>query len=129
VLFCHVVLLVHVSLQRCENIPLLKKPLTALAFKVVQVVVRGAVLVGASSGALRRNSEIFQLLTEDNYSLFGEQGVLLGKNGVVERVDVLLLQLEETIWLVLCAIEVLSRLFEKLENVVKALWVKLYDAG
>jgi hypothetical protein len=71
-LFRHIVLLVHISLQRCENIPLLEKPLAALALKVVQVVVWGAVLVGASGGAGWRNSEIFQLLTEDNYGLFGE---------------------------------------------------------
>ena len=127
-LFCHIVLFVHISLQRCENIPLLKKPVAAFALKVVQLVVRGAVLVGASRGAFRRDSEIFQFLTEDNNSLFGEQGVLLGENGVVERIDVLLLQLEEAILLVLGAIKVLSRLFEKLEDIVEALWVKL-DEG
>ena len=47
-LFCHVVLLVYISLQRCEDIPLLKKPLAALALKVVKVVVGCAILVGTS---------------------------------------------------------------------------------
>ena len=107
-LFGHVVLLVHVSLQRCEDIPLLKKPLAALALKVVQLVVWGAVLVSTSGGTLRGDSKIFQFLTKDNNSLFGEQRILLGENWVVERVHVLLLQLEEAIWLVLCTIEVLS---------------------
>jgi hypothetical protein len=72
----HIVLLVHIPLERSENITPLEEVAATLALEVDEGVVRDAGGVGASVGALGRNREVLEFLTENNDGLLGEERVL-----------------------------------------------------
>lgn len=74
-----VVLLVHIPLQRREDVALLHEVLTALALDGEQALVRDAVRVGRGVGPrLGRDGEVLQLLAQHDDSLLGQERVLRG---------------------------------------------------
>ena len=98
----NIVLLVHVSLEGREDVALLKQHLTALALDVEQRIVSDACGVCGRLAILRWDSEVLELLAENDDGLLGEQRVVLAdgrearKVGLGDVVGEMLLCCEES---------------------------------
>lgn len=71
-----VILLVHVALQRGEDVPFVEKVITALPLKVEQRVVRDATRIRCLLALLWRDGEVLKLLAEDDDRLLGQERIL-----------------------------------------------------
>ena len=124
-----VVLLVHVPLERCEDIALVQQKVAAFALQLEQRFVRDTVGIGRRLTVLRRNREVFQLFSENDDRLFREQGVLrLGRTVVGRwrpafRNEVRLVVEEAR--RARRPVEVLRGLSEEVQDVGEAVWIEL----
>ena len=75
-LFRNIVLLVHIALQRCEYVALVKQILPTTPFQLQQALVGNPVRVCGSAAVFRRDGEILKLFTENNDGLFRKKWVL-----------------------------------------------------
>lgn len=80
-LLSEVVLLVHVPLKSRENISLAQQVVATRALEREESLIRDTRGVRASFGPLRRECKVFELLAEDNDSLFCKEGVLTCRVG------------------------------------------------
>lgn len=123
-----VVLLVHVALQRGEDVPLVEEVIAALPLEVEQRVVRDTARVGSLLAFLRRDGEILELLAEDDDRLLGQERVLRRRGPEIgsgrATLEELLLRREEA-RSIARAVKLLARMLEEREDEFKAVGVEL----
>ena len=124
-----VVLLVHVPLQRGEDVALVEEVLAAAALELEQRVVGDAPHVRRLLPALGRDREVLELLAEHDDRLLRQQRVLRRGGAKVERrraaLEQLLLRGEEAARVCGRPVELVARMLEEAQNVVEAVRVKL----
>lgn len=103
-----------------------------MSFQSQVLVVCNTSVVGESFDretifTIRRNDKILKLFTEDDDSLFRQEGVAGASEVVrvgVRGVDEVGLGVKGS-WCVRCAIKVVSRIVEEVDNICEAVWVEL----
>ena len=124
-----VVLLVHVPLQRREDIALVQEVLPAVALEVQQRVIRNPTDVRRLLPSLGRNREILELFTEHDNRLLGQERILGGGRPKVgggrAAFEELLLCGKQSARVRRGAVEVVARVLEEVEDIVEAVRVKL----
>ena len=126
VLLSDIVLLVDIALQRGENVSFLHDILSTSTFDVEEGCVGNAVFVGGCVTALWRYSKILEFLSEHDDGLFAEKGILGGRGTKVRGrpIKEVLLSSKQTGGA--CgAIKRVRRISEEIEDICKALWIKL----
>lgn len=127
-----VILLVHVALQRGEDVPFVEEVITALPLKVEQRVVRDATRIRCLLALLWRDGEVLELLAEDDDRLLGQEWILRRRGPKIGRrrtsIEELLLCRKET-RRIARAIELFARMLEEGEDEFKAVGVELIAAS
>lgn len=121
----HVVFLVDIALEGGEYVALFEELEPTLSFEIEETFVRYSVFIYLYVLGGRRNGKVFELLAKNDDSLLGEEWILLYEHWISLCIDPLLLCMERGIALVRSAIKELARLLEVVQDVVKALWIKL----
>ena len=91
-LLSHVIFLVDIALQRCENAPLFEKVFATIALETQHAFVGNSMCIRGSINPLWGNRKVLQLFPQDDDGLLREERILVrSKVGGGEGIDKVLL--------------------------------------